>query len=358
MSDEYRLLELSPKLLETLEQGESLVIRGENQEEALLFSKDTTFEVKLADTSNTLLLTPSCQTPKDNENSSPFLISYQVSSCHSEYLEVRSGRPRLQKLRRLLEQAMYKGPEYENKGDDMTDGIREKFTLDDLLNVVQGSEQEIKQKLDKLGALEINGHWRLLEKDYEERATMRILTYLEEMAWDYQRVPLDECCDGLKELQPSFVTEYCLRHYGKLCDGCMEEVHYHLLEDKICRFYAEYLLRPAGRFNYHEFMESWQQSVPDGMTTTLEHLQGIALTDMKSHPPVIWHFPASDLPEEPEIRFNKLFKTRNKWTFDEIQPYIRDLVGTGQPLNSLLLKYARSSKDDAGNKVYNSKKPV
>ncbi|EDO27880.1 predicted protein, partial [Nematostella vectensis] len=136
------------------------------------------------------------------------------------------------------------------------------------------------------------------------------------------------------------------------------EVHYHLLEDKICRFYAEYLLRPAGRFNYHEFMESWQQSVPDGMTTTLEHLQGIALTDMKSHPPVIWHFPASDLPEEPEIRFNKLFKTRNKWTFDEIQPYIRDLVGTGQPLNSLLLKYARSSKDDAGNKVYNSKKPV
>ncbi|EDO25901.1 predicted protein, partial [Nematostella vectensis] len=91
-----------------------LVIRGENQEEALLFSKDTTFEVKLADTSNTLLLTPSCQTPKDNENSSPFLISYQVSSCHSEYLEVRSGRPRLQKLRRLLEQAMYKGPEYEN----------------------------------------------------------------------------------------------------------------------------------------------------------------------------------------------------------------------------------------------------
>ena len=26
------------------------------------------------------------------------------------------------------------------------------------------------------------------------------------------------------------------------------------------------------QFNYHEFMESWQQSVPDGMTTSLEQL--------------------------------------------------------------------------------------
>ena len=77
------------------------------------------------------------------------------------------------------------------------------------------------------------------------------------------------------------------------------EVYYELSEDKVCQFYAELLLRPAGKvshslscgnsctqlhillptctffnqFNYHEFMESWQQSVPDGMTTSLGQLK-------------------------------------------------------------------------------------
>ena len=31
-------------------------------------------------------------------------------------------------------------------------------------------------------------------------------------------------------------------------------------------------------------------------------LQGIALTDMQSIPPVIWHFSASDLPDDPVLR--------------------------------------------------------
>ena len=74
------------------------------------------------------------------------------------------------------------------------------------------------------------------------------------------------------------------------------EEYYELSEDKVCQFYAELLLRPAGKvikaaatlayidvfnllysflpqFNYHEFMESWQQSVPDGMTTSLGQLK-------------------------------------------------------------------------------------
>jgi sister chromatid cohesion protein DCC1 len=85
-------------------------------------------------------------------------------------------------------------------------------------------------------------------------------------------------------------------------------VYYELSEEKVCQFYAELLLRPAGKvskilflvvllltpqikisltqtciymqnycyfdqFNFDEFMESWQQSVPDGMTTSLGQLK-------------------------------------------------------------------------------------
>ena len=104
-------------------------------------------------------------------------------------------------------------------------------------------------------------------------------------------------------------------------------------------------------------MESWQQSVPEGMTTSLNQLkvykcvhvfmeqtvlseihglhttfvlclfvfrcQGIALTNMTSAPPVIWHFPNSDLPQDPASRFQCLFEVKLKWTMEEIEPYIR-----------------------------------
>lgn len=96
-------------------------------------------------------------------------------------------------------------------------------------------------------------------------------------------------------------------------------------------------------------------------------------------------------------RFGELFKVRAKWTFDEIQPYLRlvfnwrcgdvlhrgmlvknlanslsyqlnvftlyfllfrDLVAPGLSLNALLMKYSRSSMDASGVKIYNSKKPL
>ena len=72
------------------------------------------------------------------------------------------------------------------------------------------------------------------------------------------------------------------------------EVYYELSVEKVCQFYAVLLLRQAGKvgrspflitrvvpviecnalqFNYSEFMESWQQSVPLGMETDLSQLR-------------------------------------------------------------------------------------
>ena len=192
------------------------------------------------------------------------------------------------------------------------------------------------------------------------------------------------------------MIEHCLKCYGEECSGEDEdtgsegtiitrtrtrtyihttysyctEAYYNLSEEKICQFYAVLLLRQAGKvssyitlhlykrlmyavnvfccldpyfiwlqFNYSEFMESWQQSVPLGMTTDLQQLrvsvakncdtvhhcmllssahirdhytvcslsyessQTIALTDMSSMPPVIWYFPASTLPQDPAERY-------------------------------------------------------
>jgi len=367
-SDEYKLLELPRSILETLDVGNSVAIRGDHQDEAVLCSDKATFDLRVAETSNSLLLVPHCSLPKDEDFKSEVspLVHREVSSCHTMYFEVKQCRPRLEKVKYLLNENPYKGSENDLNPEDQSEGSLTNrpslYSLLDLLSKVQASETELLEALRKIEALEIDGHWRLLDTDYKEKVVVRILTLLEEMDWSYEAVPMKECCDILEELEPRNILEHCLNCYGEVKEMDIDSgdsiIHYRLSEDKICRFYAEYLLRQAGRFNYHEFMDSWQQSVPEGMTTKSEHLAGIALKDMRSLPPVIWHFPASELPDDPALRFMKLFKVQSKWTFDEIQPYIRDLEAPGQSLNALLMKFARSSTDVTGVKVYNSKKPT
>lgn len=46
-----------------------------------------------------------------------------------------------------------------------------------------------------------------------------------------------------------------------------------LCEEKVCRFFAELLLRAGRRFAYQDFLDTWQQSVPMGMITSLDHLK-------------------------------------------------------------------------------------
>lgn len=42
------------------------------------------------------------------------------------------------------------------------------------------------------------------------------------------------------------------------------EALFALKEDKVCQFLAETLLRTAGRFNLQDFLQAWQDSVPEG----------------------------------------------------------------------------------------------
>ena len=359
MREDYKLLELPCSVLDSFQNGESIVIRGELQDEAVLCTEKETFDLKLADTSNTLLLTPNTLLPKTPEfECSERIRENEICGCISVYYELRHRQPKLQKLRKLLEETAYKGKGFEKKMKDSF--VR--FTLEDLQENVQASENELKEGLKKLQALEIDGYWRILETEYAEKVVVAILNLLDGNSWSYDRVPIKETCDLLEELEPRFVIAHCLQCYGEVVSMEMEqdseETYYKLSEAKICTFYAEFLLRPAGRFNYHEFMEAWRQSVPEGMHVDETHLQGIALSDMTTSPPVIWHFPKENLPSDTAMRFNKLFKTRAKWTLEDIEPFLADLESPGQSLKALLLKYARCSTDGAGNKVYNSKRPV
>nr|XP_003480246.1 sister chromatid cohesion protein DCC1 [Cavia porcellus] len=152
------------------------------------------------------------------------------------------------------------------------------------------------------------------------------------------------------------MIEHCLKCYGRkyVDEG---EVYFELSADKICRATAQMLLQNAVKFNLAEFQAVWQQSVPEGMVTSLDQLKGLALVDRHSRPEIIFLLKVDDLPEGNQERFNALFSVREKWTEEDIAPYIQDLCGEKQTIGALLTKYSRSSVQN-GVKVYNSRRPL
>lgn len=211
-------------------------------------------------------------------------------------------------------------------------------------------------QLQVLNACEIGGYWRILEFDYEMKLLNHVTQLVDSESWSFTKVPLSICLQELGPLEPEEMIEHCLKCYGKnyTDEG---EVYFELNTDKICRATAQMLLQNAVKFNLAEFLEVWQQSVPEGMTTRLEQLQGLALVDRNSRPEIISLLKVDDLPEGTQERFNSLFSLREKWTEEDIAPYIQDLCGEKQTIGALLTKYSRSSMQN-GVKVYNSRRPI
>uniref|UniRef100_A0A8C3C1I3 Sister chromatid cohesion protein DCC1 n=1 Tax=Cairina moschata TaxID=8855 RepID=A0A8C3C1I3_CAIMO len=266
-----------------------------------------------------------------------------IAGFSNNYWELRRCRPKLKKLRKLLMEDPYEGPD---SGKDQTSA----YTTEDLLSVVQASEEEIMHQLEVLDACKIEGFWRVLEFDYEMKLLNHVTQLIDSESWSLSKVPLRTCC-SLFCYQKNKNPPYCVFCFSA------GEVYFEMREDKICRAIAQMLLQNAVKFNLAEFQEVWQQSVPEGMTTRLDQLKGLALVDKNSRPETIFLLKVEDLPEDNQERFNSLFSVREKWTEEDITPYIQDLCSEKQTVGALLTKYARSSMQN-GVKVYNSRRPI
>ncbi|KAI4554992.1 hypothetical protein MJG53_021226 [Ovis ammon polii x Ovis aries] len=311
------LLELEPALCGRLQAGHSLQIRGDKDEQAVLCSEDKTYDLKVADTSSMLLFIPGCKIPEQlkMEETHSNIIHTEIFGFSNNYWELRRCRPKLKKLKKLLMENTYEGPGSEKEKDSS----HLKYTTEDLLDQIQASEEEIMTQLQ-----------RVLEFDYEMKLLNHITQLVDSESWSFSKVPLNTCLQELGPLEPEEMNEHCLRCYGKK----------YTEEDKICRATAQMLLQNAVKFNLAEFQEVWQQSVPEGMTTRLDQLQGLALVDRQSRPEIMFLLKVEDLPEGDQERFSSLFSLRQKWTEEDIAPYIQDLCGEKQTVGALLTKYA------------------
>lgn len=349
-NNDFRLLELNNDLLKVIEENRPLYIKGEDNDEVVLCTEDSTFHVTEAETSNNLLLVRPLKVSSDiTENSERTVETVQICSIFQEYLEAVPGRPHLHKLYDLLSETTYKGPEYEFELGD-----KKLYTLEELKDIVQASDKELADALKTMDLVKIDGKIRQIEFDYHFRVLSYMLKLIDENSWGLDTIDFDETCDTLKDLVSEDVIKSLFEKYTEeshVIDGIQL---YRYKEHNVCQFFARVLLKEAGKFNFEDFVQAWKDSVPEGMVPSEDMLYGVAIINRKSSPSVIWSFEEHTLPDNVIERFKILFEAKDKWTVPEISPYIKPLTTNKLDVNALLAKHARASKID-GVKYYSAK---
>ncbi|XP_033225073.1 sister chromatid cohesion protein DCC1 [Belonocnema kinseyi] len=362
-----KLIELDKKLLEAVQLGDSLSFRGETGEFVVLCTKDRTYDVREAETSNSLLLVPNLKFHTeiiDSESNNRSIEDLEVKGNFASYLEVREIKPRFNKLTQILGETAFRGIEYE-KGID-----KEKlFDWDKLRSKIQASDEELKQALPQYSIVNIDGYYRLVSFDYEADAVSKMVDLITYNSWEIDEVDREESLEALHELIPEPVFNALFDKYTEIAKQREDPTGnpnasekskttplYRYNEEKLCKMLAKVLLAVSPVTEYTGFMDAWETGVPEGMKPKEECLYGLAVVKMNNEigRREIVSFPEEHLPENVEKRFEELFKVKDKWTLEEITPYISNVATEKLNVKALLTKYARSSMKN-GIKYYSSK---
>jgi sister chromatid cohesion protein DCC1 len=412
-----KILEVPNTLVEGLMNGSSLVIRGDQNNSAVLCCDQKTFDLKEAETSNSLLFLDNLKFPEECENpkeakldashningttiaNSRVLHSTNITGIFYRYLELKECRPRLGKLRKVLsgeievaerKLRLYSGPQSAEEG---TAGA----SLNDLLDTIQCSEVELIEGLKTLRAIaipssnktdhlsdsvECTSRWFMIDVEYHMRVLSLICNYIEESGWAWDCYEIERCkiIVTISEVEPNYVVAqvfdfyfHCLSNDGTVITSeknefdVKEPLKYAANKDSICKFYGEFLLATSPKYQLSEFISMWQKAVPGGedpdLTSNIQsgpafqvkisQLKGSALVDLDNNE--IKTFPEWKLPVEIQERLQVLFSEREKWTLEDIYLYVENLTTPKLNANALLTKYSKVTTGQDGKKMFCAK---
>ncbi|KAJ6314676.1 hypothetical protein OIU78_018203 [Salix suchowensis] len=193
------------------------------------------------------------------------------------------------------------------------------YSWDDLVGRVQASDEELRNGLWALSAVEIDGFWRIVDEKYMDMILRMLLHNSVLNDWSLDALQEDDVVSVLvSDGFPEKLASHCLHVYGSKVDG------------------------DVGRSCVWRLDES--RRIPGGMQISFDMLEGEVLTEKLGVETWVYSFSVSSLPLTPAERFNMLFRERSKWEWKDLQPYIRDLKVPGLSSEGLLLKYTRRSQ--------------
>ena len=441
LEDGVKLMELPREIMDALKVGDRLSIRGSRDDEAVLCTADKSFVVRKIESSNTSLILAPRAAGSASGGAGGGATALSVAATATCTYELIPTLPRLDRLGELLGKEPYRGVSSgeagggggggEAKGEGGADGgagagagagaggsrkrsepssgrgkspKRQRsegtgYTTEELLGEVQASEAELQEGLRELGALQIDGRWRVVDAAYLAEIFDLILSLCIEHDWPLGAVSSKECCAALSDENYCPVAiQHALRVHARSEDsgegkeggsgggteagavaGAEAEgkTCWELDLTKVAMFKAKRLLQerraqkgigPNAAWPVDDFMDAWAGSLPEGVPVAMEALRGIALcsnnddsgdsavSSVKENV-VVEHYPASELPRDAKGRFQALFDKRAKWDLVDLDPYVDGLVNASTTKAKILLKYTRSSlvKGGGGARQYSKR---
>ncbi|CAF3912531.1 unnamed protein product [Adineta steineri] len=334
--DSIRLIEVNNTLIEELEKSKKLVIRGANDDFAALCTANQVFEIKTAETSNTLLLASPLDSSLANKENG--CISLKVNSILHSKLELTQCVPRIRRIRQLLEENPYQG-----HFDDEENTSR-KITLEDLKNEVQASDNTIDSYLKKLNVITVDGYLRSMDFDFRTKLIEYTFSLISIQDWSKDNIPIDKCATEMKEMCPKYIAKQFLEQIGTIStDGSSIALNANV----ISVHYALDLLRNLEKMKLSEFMTCWRECVPIDFPIDLDQLkENVIITE-----DTIAYIDIEALSEKADERIKTLFSRKNIWTLSELEPFLSNLITSNAELISLLAIHTRSIIKD-GQKHY------
>lgn len=313
-----------------------VTVRGQPDEDAVICTESKTYAIKSVGTSNSVfLIPPSCQFNSFEEEPKCFDVNYHDQQSAASVLKIAPGTmelveiaPRLDKLRLLLSENPYRSDEDIEMGD-LEEMERENAGLykwDDLIEKVQASNDELRNGLQALSAVEIDGYWRIVDEKYMDTILRMLLHNAVLNDWSFASLNEDEVVNVLiSDGFPSKLANHCLCVFGsKVDEGAGISNIWKLDERKVCVHFARETLRD-GKRKMESFMEEWMRKIPEGMQASFDMLEGEVLTERIGIETWIRAFRVSSLSGNPAERFSILFKERPKWEWKDLQPFIRSI---------------------------------
>ncbi|KAL0488748.1 hypothetical protein AKO1_015831, partial [Acrasis kona] len=302
-SEKYKIFEISDDILKNLMENPNatLVIKGDSNKPSVLCTDDVTFSITKVETSNEVILLDK------NELMGGLDCYYEVS-------QIIPGD--LDSLFSILSKSHYPKPK---KGPSEKETKPQYYTTEELLKKVQASRSEILDALHRLDAFEVEGKWRMIDPKYfDELMELLLLTISENESlvvfWDFIQ-------KELKQYDP-----IALKHVLTILseDGRVEP--FHLDGQKIAIQRARSILRSGPRWQLIDFMETWTQSltsIPDfhpHISILTKH--PLCVVDDKQIKLLERRLLSFDI----KTRFKQMFSVKNKWSREEIDCYIADIV--------------------------------
>jgi sister chromatid cohesion protein DCC1 len=231
-----------------------------------------------------------------------------------------------------------------------------RYTTEDLIIALQTSEHELLELLNELHAFQdADGSWRVLSPTYETRVFRDMLDAVVENDWpahtapgvpiaQFQassgalssdsRVAIRQCCLTYGSVNSEKSDERCVLDATKVAVFCAmglfdERAAERRLAQQHSQFQTASLpMAAAGGSGDSEsdqgwdlahFVDKWQLRVPTGVKVHADMLRGLVLKRRKG----IVYFPEHTLPTDPKKRFDALFAAQDKWTVQEMEPFIK-----------------------------------